>query len=404
MRSRPWVNLVGPFVSALLLAGQAFAQLPGVPAVQAGMRVTYYSSSASVRGTSRQAVIKPGCDPSKEDCWIDPTTGRQIGLDDVPTASGQGFTVLDILYLDAQACVMRITSYLLEPSTQKVTTAAMGGEVSTTGGTCFDFWTDPARLRQMQPQATDTYRVFRGPYTVGSVTFEAVAVASSGAGGTSNTAYDSVSGLLVVASSRAQGASVPTITSNALVAGAGNTQLTYTQLLAARVVPGMGAVENLPATVLNANLLTYDCSYVTQVAGVGGMETPCSVEVRLGQRTNAWATVHSRQSAPDPVTGANSTVEANNVIVAGGHGGYFAAPSLLAGLRVGSTIDVDPVTGIRTTVAYVDDSVVSILEESNAERKTFVYDRGTGWLTQLVTEQYFPTGSYATKYRLTGVR
>jgi len=44
-----------------------------------------------------------------------------------------------------------------------------------------------------------------------------------------------------------------------------------------------------------------------------------------------------------------------------------------------------------------------ILEESNAERKTLVYDRRSGWLLQYVLEQHLPTGSFTTRYSLAGV-
>jgi uncharacterized phosphosugar-binding protein len=86
-----------------------------------------------------------------------------------------------------------------------------------------------------------------------------------------------------------------------------------------------------------------------------------------------------------------------------GHGSFYASPTVLASLRAGTTLDVDPVTGIRTTVAYADDAVVQIVEESNAERKTFVYDRRSGWLLQYVIEQNIVTGSTTVRYDLSRV-
>lgn len=394
---RVWLLIAGTLMLAVPFA---FAQLPGVPPVQAGMRATFYSSSASVRGTTQQAVLKPNCDPSKEDCWTDPS-GRTIGLDDVPTASGQGYTNVDILYLDGQTCVMRFTAYTLDPADGRVVTAASGGEV-TTGGSCSDYWINPAQLLQMPPQSTSTLRVLRGPYTVGTITVDAITIASSTSGGTNNSSYDTGTGLLVVASSRSQGGAVPTIQNNTIVAGAGGSLLTYTQVLNARLLPGIGAVEGLPSNVLNANRMVYDCSQITQAMGLGGIEIPCRLEVRLGQRTDMWMMANVLQSMPDAI-GTFTTTESAHVIAATGHGGYYAAPSLLAGLQAGTVLDVDPVTGVRTTVTGVDDTAVMILEESNAERKTLVYDRRSGWLLQYVLEQHMPTGSFTTRYSLAGV-
>ncbi len=391
------------FMLVVLVAPVATAQLPGGPRVQNGMRVTFYSSSASVRGTLQQAVLDPNCNPAVEDCWTDPNTGQKIGLQDVPTAAGQGYNVVDIVYLDQQTCVMRLTLYLLDPSDGRVTTGGTAAEV-TSGGSCSDYWIDPARLQQMQEQSTPTLRVLRGPYVVGDLTVQALLIAGRTSSGHNNSAYDAASGLLVVGSSRAQGAGVPTITpGNTLSTGAGSTMLTYTQYLDSRILPGLGAVEALPAHVLNANRLVYDCTTTTFVAGVGAIDTPCRLETYLGQRSELWVLTNSRFHTPDPITGGTNVSEASNVIVGGGHGSFYASPTLLAGLQAGTILDVDPVTGIRTSVVHVDDAVVAISEESNAERKTFAYDKRSGWLVQYVIEQNLVTGATTVRYDLAGV-
>lgn len=401
MKRSSRVLLLVAVTSVSLLTSLASAQLPGVPAVQSGMRMTFYSSSASVRGSRQQAVLKPNCDPSKEQCWTD-SSGRTIGLDDVPTASGQGYTIIDVLYLDAQTCLMRYTSYTLDPTDGRIATAAVGAELST-GGTCSDFYVNPTTLQQMQPQSTSTLRVMRGPYTLGNITVDAVMIAQGTGSGYMNSSYDSATGLLVVASSRSQGADIPTITNSTLHAGAGNTMLTYTQLLNARAMAGIGIVEQLPAYVLDTNRLLYDCSMITSVPGAGAMETPCRLEVRVGQRNPLWALTSAVQSTPNPITGIADTAESTNVLAATGHGGYFASPALLARLQQGSVLDQDPVTGVRTSVGGVDARSVTIFEEGNGERRAFVYDPSSGWLLQYVVEQYLPTGSFATRYTLVGV-
>lgn len=252
-RRRLWSCASGLVLFAL--SAVASAQLPGVAVVQAGTRATYYSSAASVRGSYQQAVLKPNCNPAEENCWVDPDTGKTIGQEDVPTASGQGYTHVDILYLDAQTCVMRVTSYSLDPNDGRITTAAAEGDV-TPGGTCSDYWSSPAQLAALEQQFTPTFRVLKGPYTLGTVTVDAVTVASSGAGAIHNNSYDAVTGLLVVASGRVEGAAVPTISpDNTIVPGAGSSQLSYSRFLNARQMPGLAALGALPEHVLTANRL-----------------------------------------------------------------------------------------------------------------------------------------------------
>jgi len=72
-------------------------------------------------------------------------------------------------------------------------------------------------------------------------------------------------------------------------------------------------------------------------------------------------------------------------------------------LQQGTTLDIDPITGIRTTVAFVDASTVAIVEESNAELKTFVYDRTSGWLLRLVTEKFLQMATDTTRFELVSV-
>ena len=168
-------------------------------------------------------------------------------------------------------------------------------------------------------------------------------------------------------------------------------------------MPALGAVDALPAHVLAANRLVYECSYGTVMSGVAGIETPCLLETRLVRKTDLWVLTSSVLQMADQLTGTYSSTESSNVIVAAGHGGYYADTRLLAGLEAGMTLDVDPVTGIRTTVSYADGSVVAILEESNAERKTFVYDLANGWLLRLVTEQFLMMSTLTTRFDLVSV-
>lgn len=392
-------------VAACLLSALAGAraQLPGVGRVGAGTRLTFYSSAASVTGSSKQAVWKPNCDPTVEDCWTDPATGRSIGQEDVPSASGQGYTQVDILYLGADACAMRITSYTLDPTTGAVLTAAPGGAV-TAGGACFDYWQDSAALAALQDQPAAGRRVLKGPYKIGDLSFQAVSVSSSAAGAAMSSTYDAVTGLLVVSSSRTQGAAVPTITGNTLTAGAGNTQLTYSQLLNVRDVPGMAIQEALPANVAGVSRLVYGCAQTTTVSGAGTVSVPCSFEVGVTRRTQLWLEAQTDFQAGSGVAGVATSSQGTLLIVSGSYGGLFASPAWLASLSMGQVIDTDPVTGVQASVGQADGSYVGILEQSNAETKQYYYDRSSGWLVRFIQSQSMGLGSTTVQYDLSSVQ
>ncbi|MBX3094507.1 MAG: hypothetical protein KF680_08235 [Cryobacterium sp.] len=397
--------LLPAVLPAVLLAVPmtATARAQSVPPLQAGMRVTFYSSSASVRGSTQQAVFKPNCDPSKEDCWVD-GSGRSIGLQDVPTASGQGYAQLDVLYLDQQTCVLRITIYTLDPGSGAVATAASGGTVSTESN-CEDYWFSPARLQQLPTQDTGGFRVLRGPYTIGNFSFDSVSIGSFGGGSASHSSYDAASGLLIVASTRSQGGAVPTIVGNTVTPGAGNTQLTYTQWLNSRSLPASGLLERLPAHVQGTTRLVYSCVQVTTLPGSGAVQIPCHYELALGQRNELWVRARGTLQVSDGITNIPSVTESEHVIAASGHGGYLASPTWLASLQQGGVqLDSDPVTGVVAFVESVTDDVVVIVERSNAELKRFAYDRRTGWLRQVSLEQSSGLAVVSQYYELTGVQ
>lgn len=239
---------------------------------------------------------------------------------------------------------------------------------------------------------------------MGNLTFNAVNIGNFGAAASSHQSYDSVTGLLVVASSRSQGAAVPTIQGTSVVAGAGSSGLTYTQLLDVRQVPGVGIAERLPQHVLNANRLVYNCAQTTTVQGVGGNQTPCHYEVAFGQRNELWMHARARMQVPDGITTMGSVNEAEEIVTATGHGGFFAAPSLLAGVQAGAQLYSDPITGITSFVEHVDQNVVVIDERGNAEQRRYVYDRNSGWLLQLTIDQLVGIGSYSTRLELNSVQ
>lgn len=395
---RPLRKMVA--ASALALLAFAHAQPAGAGAVRAGLRLTFYASAASVLGAYGDAVWKPDCDPKSGACWTDPATGLAYGQAE-GRSSGQGFTQVDILYLDAEWCVMRLTIYTLDPMTGAVLTAAVGG--AATNGGCYDYWLDPSALASLPPVAGDGSRVGKGPYTLAGRTFQAVSLTASGSSGASHSAYDAASGLLMVNSTRAQGKSVVVVTGGGPAAAPANVQLTYSELLNVRDVPGLAITGALPAQAADLSYMRYSCTQVTQVLGAGSVQVPCQLDVTVKRRTPYWLEADTLTQVANG-TASPSMSEGTQVISSGGPGGLFASPAYLAGLRYGQSLGSDPVTGVQTSVVQADGASVTVVEQSNAEARTYVYDVASGWLVRFSWVQQQALGTVSSYFELAALQ
>ncbi|MEZ4596363.1 MAG: hypothetical protein R3C32_05660 [Chloroflexota bacterium] len=187
---------------------------------------------------------KPNCDPAAEGVLDRPGHGQDGRPGRDPGAAGQGLTQVDILYLDADTCVVMLTQYFPEIDSGSACGGPPTGGLAH-GGACSDFWIPPAQLAAMQT-LPGSLQVLRGPYTLGALTFDAVSVSAGTSAGFSHSSYDAATGYLRVASSRSQGSSVPTIDNDSVVAGAGSTLIAYSELLGVRATDWLGIVEPLP--------------------------------------------------------------------------------------------------------------------------------------------------------------
>jgi len=391
-----------PGASAQPAATQT-VQATGRP-VAAGVRLMYYASSASVRGVRSQFVWRDDCDPAIEECWVDPSTGRIAGADvEVPTPAGAGYTQVDVLYVDDTVCVGRVVNHLVDIASGALLTRGGSAFVSSDG--CLDYWTPPERLQALAGQATTGLRVRRGPYTLAGQTFDALSVTSTGAAGSSHSAYDALSGLLVVATSRTQGAAVPTIGGDGTVRpGAGGSLLTYSQLLGVKTVDSVPPQGPLPPDVARVAGLTYACSITTAMPGAPPLQVPCRQDAEVVERAPGWLLLRVVRQQANVAGLPPEIVEASEVITAGGVGGPYAAAPWLRSLAPGALLDDDAITGIRVVVTHVDDATVVIAAESTDQRATYAYDRGSGWLRTLVVEQGLGASTTTVRLDLQEVR
>jgi hypothetical protein len=358
----------------------------GGRAVGPGTRLMYYASSASVRGSLVQAQWKDDCDPSVEDCWIDPQTGARVANVEVPTAAGDGYAQVDVLYLDDQVCVVRVTNHLRDLTTGAVIGTGATGVVSRDG--CADYWVPPARLGDVLGVRHAGLRVLRGPYTLAGQTFDAVYVSSTSAGARYHAAYDAASGLLVVHSGRAQGSAVPVIGGDGRVqAGAGGSLLTYGQLIGTMTMSAVPAPTPLPDAVARVSGLTYACTVTLAYPGTPPIQTPCRQDLEVVERAPHWLRLRVVRQTASTMGPIPDVVEAQDVLTAGGYGGVYASAPWLRALTSGTVLEEDAITGVRAWVDRADADAVVVVATAATQRLTYVYDPQSGWLTRLVLEQ-----------------
>lgn len=362
----------------------------------AGSRLVLYAASASVRGSYEELV------PTAGGAWRDPNTGQTFDTQAVATASGHGFTVVDVAYRDATVCVGSAHAFGLDPLSNLLTTLSSEGFV-TGAGECGDYWVPPARLAAWTPRLDERLTVSRGPLAYLGRTFDTLGVASRSPGASSHHVYDAVSGYLLFSGSSTTGAdlTVPGPFGQSQ-RGPGNTLLTHTSLrdVRARVLPSVSAA--LPRHVRDMTRLEYRGVRGTRFMGQS-LDLPMAQRVDRVDGGDAWVLLSATRHVHDPITGVSLPETFAVVIAAAQLGGVFAAPELLAALAVGWADD-DPVTGMRMSVVHADDRVVVVQRRLSGELAEWVYDRASGWLLATSVEQQVGLGTMFARLELTSVR
>ena len=375
----------------------------GGRAVGPGTRLMYYASSATIRGSMRQAQWKEDCDPAVEDCWVDPATGNTVANVEIPSPAGDGYVQVDVLYLDDQVCVLRVGNHVRDVTNGGVVAAGTTGVVSRDG--CAEYWVPPAQLAAILGVRHAGLRVLRGPYTLAGQTFDSVAVASSTAGARYHAAYDAASGLLVVHSGRSQGSAVPVIGGDGRIeSGAGSSLLTYGQLIGTMTMPAVPAPAPLPDAVARLSGLTYACTTTTSYPGTPPIRTPCQQDFEVVERGSHWLRLRVVRQTASMMGPIPDVVESEDVLTAGGHGGVYASVGWLRSLAPGAVLEDDAITGVRTWVEHADAGAVVIVAATRVLRVTYVYDPQSGWLTRLVHEQQTGPMTAVTQLDLQQVR
>ncbi|NWH08850.1 MAG: hypothetical protein HXY22_09465 [Alphaproteobacteria bacterium] len=354
----------------------ALAGLPAMaqqnPVIQPGMRIVFLGSAASIPGESTVLV------PSPNGGWVNQRTGQTYNLEDNPGGGGAGYVALDIIEVTPQHIIGFSNNWLLYDLQTGATTHIEGHGFIDSGENIADFWVEPRKLAAIGDVQSQTQIIRRMPYPLGGQTYSAIRMQLYSNGGWTQNTYDTVTGLLLVATSNIAGKGTQVLgPDNTIQPGAGTTSITYSQIMNVRKTNLPGPGMRLPANFLNLRKLVYAGQYGFNLRGAE-MQTPglpMQIEVTItgSAPTHISAMLTERSAA---ALGISVPIQ----LIAGGIGGFYLDPTYLASLRQGVVLDEDQVLKTRTFVASVDNTMVMLTVQSPFTAVTYGYDRQSGML------------------------
>ena len=337
--------------------GFALPGSSGVPDWMAtGTRVTWYAAAASVAQSGFSITEDPTCSAGGPGCYTDPQTGKFYRKSDegpaaqgAPTASGDGFSQLDVMAVDGRNVALMSNLYVIDRNFNQLGWTPLGG--ATVDGTSLDgSWMPPSELEQAVATGVGGLLVLTGEYKLADRVIPSVSFVT-GLGGSNyqSQTFDRETGLLLSSNGTMAGPTTPFTVDGRPTPVTGNTQLTMTRLVNVRqrTLPGQNAA--VPDWVAGTNTLSYVGTYNWTNPidpNSGSIEYPTEHTVSLGQRGSTSAAYTARTFVPGL---AHDTTTPG---VGGGVGFYWWDPQALQEMSQGQTLDEDPITNEQLFVSY----------------------------------------------------
>ena len=337
--------------------------------VREGTRMSYYSATAMVNTANEKFIL------DEEGDWIGVTTGKKYRREELFGAAGHGVTQVDVIAVDETVAALKVNSWLYSSFTGPLMPIKQAPAVGLPAGG--DWYIHPDALSNLADQRGGGVTVLRMPYTIGTVTYDAIRIQQEDESSTFAHIYDLQDGKLLA-------------TFNSVGSADGlSTAFAYALFIGVRQMdlPWMG--RDLPDWVAAGTVLRYEGTK-TYEAILAGTVMPASVslEMRIDDAARRYYTY--TQSGSIYVPGFPTQYGQESLI--GGIGeptGIVLPPAALAALQTGKIIDTDPVTGITAEVIDVgsDDSgrdIAVIRLENQVYSAEMTYDVGTGTMLSFV--------------------
>ncbi len=325
-----------------------------------GIRLTYYSSSASIPATSHYYT------PDDKGDWVD-DKGNRYYRGDNPSPAGHGLTQLNIACVDGDVVVVQSRSY----GTYNGVMVPLGTiGYATPAGSC-DWWTDPKTLQQTQDATSGDTKIWRLPWTANGKTYKAIAFRRDTRDSHSWMIYDTVTGLLL-------NSNVSSVSAD------GRQYLGQSKFIDWRTLHWPWEKTNAPGWLASTSSLNYQGTYRMIIPGSPDLPQGMSILVNFTRKTRKWASysIQSTTEASYGMTPIPSTVE----LVSGPSifGGIWIDPAALRRLTQGQVLDQDKLAGTTVAVTQAGGPSVQLTETGPLHSDTYSYDANTGILVQAI--------------------
>jgi hypothetical protein len=321
-----------------------------------GTRVTWYAAAASVAQSGFSITEDPTCSAGGPGCYTDPQTGKFYRKSDegpdaqgAPTASGDGFSQLDVMAVDGRNVALMSDLYVIDRNFNQLGWTPLGGG-TIDGSSLAGSWVAPSELERAAATGVDGVLVLIGEYQFGDRIVPSVSfVTGLGSSNYQSQTFDRETGLLLSSNGSTAGPTTQFTVNGQPAPVTGNTQLTMTRLanVRQRNLPGQSAA--VPDWVADTTTLSYIGNYNWTNPidpNSGSIDFPTEHTVNLGQRGSTWTTYTARTFVPGLFH--DTTMPG----VAGGVGFYWWDPQALQGMSEGQTLDEDAITNERLFVSY----------------------------------------------------
>jgi len=382
------------------MAFQMFPELKTAPApawVRPGLRITMYNASASVPGSYNSM---PFLDPDGE---LKGKDGQRYTLGRAASASGHGFTQLDILHVHRDAIAIDYKSFLIFGEAGPVILTSGSGGL-TPPGCCADWWVNPDVVRKnidALAQGGNGIRVSRLKYRAAGVDFNAAWTAYMRDNASSTTVVDLQGGLTLHNAQAVYDPSASVKIDGQATAVGGRMDLSRSTLVSVRELKYPWVNAEYPEAVRRTRRIVYEG--VTTITSSGtAVRTRHLADSRVTGWSNDFLLLRT-EKLDESIPGVPPERSAMDGMAAAGEvTPYHIAPDLLAGLRKGQVIDQDPLTKVSTVVAGGDNAVVILSQFTvqNGARLDHIYDRRSGWRTAMVIHDPDPLKTTHAEIRL----
>ena len=293
--------------------------VPAPDSIRAGLRLSYSSSVASVP-------------PSFLTIWPD-----ENGLV-TPSASGHGYTQVDVVGLTPQVAGLNVTAWQFHLYTGPLVPVAGGqaGLVCHAGGG--DWWVHPQVLAKVRDVSESGLTILRMPQRIGTTTHSVLRIQRETEKARHALSYDLSTGYLVYRASTVQSGD--------------NTLATQMFFAGTRQLALPWAGETLPAWVARGQRLRYEGTQAVTVWGSGRYSLPLSAEVEIVERSGPWCVFDQTVTLGGGGVGPDTINKATLVTGVDHLSGLCLPVAGLLRLEAGQTIDVDPVTEARVEVNW----------------------------------------------------